>query len=136
MQCTNLFLGTFKDDATLIDFAELGVYCQFDIFGNECSLYQFDLEFDMLSDAQRMQQIINLVKEGYEDHILMAHDIHTKHRLVSFLFNHKRIKLFVRKSFFIFCFSLFLLIDWLWWTWICAHFEQYFAEASNEGAHR
>lgn len=76
-------LGTFKDDETLLEFAKLGTYCQFDLFGVECSLYQLNLEFDMPSDAQRIQKVLRLIKEGREDRILMSHDIHTKHRLVS-----------------------------------------------------
>lgn len=76
-------LGTIHDDEALSEFAKLGVYCQFDLFGIECSMYQLGMETDMPSDAQRMQKIVRLVKEGYEDRILMSHDMHTKHRLVS-----------------------------------------------------
>lgn len=74
----------------LLEFAKLGVYCQFDLFGTEVSLYQLNMHFDMPSDAQRMDKVVLLANEGYEDRILMSHDIHTKHRLVrkflSFLF--------------------------------------------------
>lgn len=70
----------------LLDFAKLGVYCQFDLFGTEVSLYQLNLRVDMPSDAQRMDKVVLLANEGYEDRILMSHDIHTKHRLVSFFF--------------------------------------------------
>lgn len=76
-------LGTIHDEEMLLEFAKLGVYCQFDLFGTECSLYQLNMECDMPSDAQRMQKIVYLVNEGYEDRVLMSHDIHTKHRLVS-----------------------------------------------------
>ena len=38
---------------------------------------------DMPSDAQRIQKVKLLIEAGYTDHILLAHDIHTKHRLVS-----------------------------------------------------
>lgn len=78
-------LGTIHDDDILLEFAKSGVYCQFDLFGVECSLYQLNLHFDMPSDAQRMQSVVSLVNEGYEDRVLMSHDIHTKHRLVRFL---------------------------------------------------
>lgn len=67
----------------LLEFAKIGAYCQFDLFGSECSFYQLNERFDMPSDAQRMDNIIALVNDGYEDRILMSHDIHTKHRLVS-----------------------------------------------------
>lgn len=72
-----------QDDETLLEFAKLGVYCQLDMFGMECSLFQLNMEMDMPSDAQRMKKIVRLVKEGHEDRILMSHDVHTKHRLVS-----------------------------------------------------
>lgn len=77
------YLGTIQDEDVLLDFAKFGVYCQFDLFGVECSLYQLNLHMDMPSDAQRMQKVLCLVNEGHEDRILMSHDIHTKHRLVS-----------------------------------------------------
>lgn len=79
-------LGTFNDLERLVEFAKLGVYLQFDKFGVECSYYQFSTEYDMPSDSQRMDQIARLVKEGYEDQILISQDIHTKHRLVSIKF--------------------------------------------------
>lgn len=75
-------LGTILDTDRLLEFAKLGVYCQFDLFGTECSYYQLNSEHDMLSDGQRMDKIVALVREGHEDRILMSHDIHTKHRLV------------------------------------------------------
>lgn len=38
--------------------------------------------FDVPSDADRMNRIIEFVNEGFEDRILISHDIHTKHKLV------------------------------------------------------
>lgn len=81
-----MFAGTIHDLDLLLEFAKLGVYCQLDLFGVECSLYQLNMHLDMLSDAQRMDKVIALANEGYEDRILMSHDIHTKHRLVSIFF--------------------------------------------------
>lgn len=71
------------DPELLAEFAKLGVYCQFDLFGIECSYYQFNTEIDMPSDAVRLDNIVKLVNEGYLNRILMSHDIHTKHRLVN-----------------------------------------------------
>jgi phosphotriesterase-related protein len=68
----------------LLEFSSLGTYCQFDLFGTECSLYQMNLSVDMPSDAQRMDKVVSLIEAGKEDRILLAHDIHTKHRLVNF----------------------------------------------------
>ncbi|KAF9408951.1 hypothetical protein HW555_011527 [Spodoptera exigua] len=62
----------------------LGTYCQFDLFGTEVSYYQLEVTTDMLSDAQRIQKMAALVKEGRGNRILMSHDIHTKHRLTKF----------------------------------------------------
>ena len=69
---------------SLAEFASSGVYCQFDLFGIENSYYQFAEHIDWPSDAQRMDYIMRLVREeGRGDKVLVAHDIHTKHRLVS-----------------------------------------------------
>ena len=37
----------------------------------------------MPSDAQRIQTVKFLLDEGYLDRVVISHDIHTKHRLVS-----------------------------------------------------
>ncbi|KAJ8715907.1 hypothetical protein PYW08_013192 [Mythimna loreyi] len=75
---------TLVEDDILLEFAELGTYCQLDLFGTEVSYYQLAVTTDMLSDAQRIQKISLLVGEGREDKVLMSHDIHTKHRLTTF----------------------------------------------------
>lgn len=72
------------DEEQLFDFAKLGVYNEFDLFGMECSFYQLCPLFDMPSDGQRMNMLIKLVEEGYGNRLMMAHDIHTLHRLTSF----------------------------------------------------
>ena len=43
---------------------------------------QFNLSKDMPTDAQRVQLVKLLVNAGYSNRVLLAHDIHTKHRLV------------------------------------------------------
>lgn len=74
---------TILDHGDLLEFAKLGTYCQFDLFGTECSYYQLNNTGYMPSDEQRIQSIEMMLQEGYEDRVLMSHDIHTKHRLVS-----------------------------------------------------
>ena len=67
----------------------MGSLMEYDLFGIEVSSYQF-ADFDMPSDAQRIDKIKHLLSEGYEDKIVIAHDIHTHHRLVHiflYLFN-------------------------------------------------
>ncbi|XP_053682943.1 phosphotriesterase-related protein-like [Sabethes cyaneus] len=75
---------TILDGGDLLEFAKLGTYCQFDLFGTECSYYQLNPTSPMQSDEQRIQHILNLQQEGFENRILMSHDVHTKHRLTSF----------------------------------------------------
>ncbi|XP_052741872.1 phosphotriesterase-related protein isoform X2 [Bicyclus anynana] len=75
---------TLLDPTKLMEFSELGSYCQFDLFGVEVSYYQLNVDTDMPSDSQRMGMVRQLVDEGKEDKILLSHDIHTKHRLTKF----------------------------------------------------
>ena len=44
---------------------------------------QFVQDVDMLSDAQRIQKVKTLVEAGYGHKVVLAHDIHSKHRQVS-----------------------------------------------------
>ncbi|KAG8224415.1 hypothetical protein J437_LFUL001365 [Ladona fulva] len=48
---------TITSEALLADFADLGSFCQFDLFGTECSYYQLNPSIDMPSDAQRLDKI-------------------------------------------------------------------------------
>ena len=75
--------GTIYDTETLLEFAKQGCYCEYDLFGIETSHYQLWQEVDMPSDAQRIAFIRTLLDSGYSHKVLVAHDIHTKHRLVS-----------------------------------------------------
>ncbi|XP_060802496.1 phosphotriesterase-related protein [Amyelois transitella] len=75
---------TLQDETKLLDFSDLKTYCQFDLFGVEVSYYQLNPTVDMPSDAQRLDRIAMLVREGRGDRVLMSHDIHTKHRLSAF----------------------------------------------------
>ncbi|XP_063075768.1 phosphotriesterase-related protein [Engraulis encrasicolus] len=75
---------TIFDTGELLEFAKLGSYLEYDLFGTEMLDYPFNLEIDMPSDCQRVQMLSFLVKEGYEDKILVAHDIHTKNRLTKY----------------------------------------------------
>lgn len=75
---------TLLKDEELLEFAKLGTYCQFDLFGLEVSFYQLNAATDMPSDAQRLDKVKLLIDEGYLDRITISHDIHTKHRLTPF----------------------------------------------------
>uniref|UniRef100_A0A1A7XR07 N-acetyltaurine hydrolase n=2 Tax=Iconisemion striatum TaxID=60296 RepID=A0A1A7XR07_9TELE len=75
---------TIFDEEELLEFASLGSYLEYDLFGTEMLNYPFNLDVDMPSDSQRVKALAFLVKEGYEDKLLVAQDIHTKHRLTKF----------------------------------------------------
>ncbi|XP_076282792.1 phosphotriesterase-related protein [Lasioglossum baleicum] len=69
----------------LLEFAdETNCYCQFDLFGTECSFYQLNPAVDMLSDAQRIDRVKLLRNDQKLHRVLLSHDIHTKHRLSKF----------------------------------------------------
>uniref|UniRef100_A0A8D0CDS2 N-acetyltaurine hydrolase n=1 Tax=Salvator merianae TaxID=96440 RepID=A0A8D0CDS2_SALMN len=72
---------TIFDEKKLLEFAELGCYLEYDLFGTEFILYQMNPDIDMPSDNERILRVRMLIDEGYEDKVLIAHDIHTKNRL-------------------------------------------------------
>ncbi|XP_030631675.1 N-acetyltaurine hydrolase [Chanos chanos] len=75
---------TIFDHGELLEFAKMGSYLEYDLFGTEMLNYPYNMEVDMPSDSQRVQTLAFLVKEGYEDRIVIAHDIHTKNRLTKY----------------------------------------------------
>ncbi|XP_006265923.1 phosphotriesterase-related protein [Alligator mississippiensis] len=75
---------TIFDEKKLLEFAKLGCYLEYDLFGTELLYYQFNPDVDMPSDNERISRIQMLIDEGYEDRILMAHDVHTKNRLMKY----------------------------------------------------
>lgn len=81
-QISSLILGTILNQESLLEFAKEGTFLEFDLFGIETSYYQQNEEIYIPSDGQRIQTIQMLLQEGYEDRILVSHDLHTKHRLV------------------------------------------------------
>lgn len=76
---------TLLKEDQLLTFAEkTSCFLEFDLFGNETSYYEPSDEMDMPSDAVRIERIKALIDHGYQDRILISHDIHTKHRLMNF----------------------------------------------------
>lgn len=75
---------TIFDEGELLEFAKLGSYLEYDLFGTEMLNYPYNTDVDMPSDSQRVKALAFLIKEGYEDKLLVAHDIHTKNRLMKF----------------------------------------------------
>ncbi|OAD56321.1 Phosphotriesterase-related protein, partial [Eufriesea mexicana] len=76
---------TILNPEQLLEFADdTKCYCQFDLFGSECSFYQLNPSVDMVSDAQRIDRIKHFRGNQKLDRVLLSHDIHTKHRLIRF----------------------------------------------------
>lgn len=75
---------TIFDEGELLEFAKMGSYLEYDLFGVEMVNYCFNQKLDMPSDSQRVKTLAFLVAEGYEDRIVIAHDVHTKNRLVKY----------------------------------------------------
>jgi len=59
-------------------------YLEFDLFGIECSHYQPNELVDFPSDAEKIQMVKLLVDSGFGDRVVIAHDIHTRHRLLKY----------------------------------------------------
>lgn len=73
---------TVRDTELLKKVAASGCYIQYDLFGTEVTAkfpYR-KFRIDIPSDAQRLDQIGELVSAGYADRILVGHDVGTKHR--------------------------------------------------------
>lgn len=75
---------TIFDVSKLLEFATLGCYLEYDLFGTELLNYHFNPAIDMPNDSERIKNLRTLVDQGYEDRIVIAHDIHTKNRLVKY----------------------------------------------------
>ena len=75
---------TVFDRSKLLELASTGVYLEYDFFGIEVTYYQSNHATDIISDAQRIQNIKFLTSEGYADKVVIAHDVHTRHRLVKY----------------------------------------------------
>ncbi|XP_069504457.1 phosphotriesterase-related protein [Ambystoma mexicanum] len=75
---------TILDEKKLLEFAKLGCYLEYDLFGTEMLNYHFNPNVDMPCDNDRINRLRLLIDEGYEDKIVIAQDIHTKNRLVKY----------------------------------------------------
>lgn len=75
---------TIHDHEELVQLAKTGVLLEWDLFGVEMLVYQYKHEMDMPSDNQRIDTIKRILDAGYEDQVVIAHDVHTKHRLTKF----------------------------------------------------
>lgn len=118
--------GTLYTNEEILDFANLGCICEYDLFGLEVSHYQL-AAVDMPSDAERIRRIRLLLDEGYEDSIVIAHDVHTNHRLVHVLFFSCYILAVCKTCWFHSVTKLFFLlifVDIIWRPWFCPYTRQ------------
>ena len=72
---------TVFEKTTFKKIAQTGCYMEWDLFGWGGSYYYINLNVDMPSDDQRLARIAWICSEGYENKIVIAHDICGKHRL-------------------------------------------------------
>ncbi|XP_042185522.1 phosphotriesterase-related protein-like [Oncorhynchus tshawytscha] len=79
-----MFRETTFDNGEMLEFAKYAYNLEYNLFGTEMLNYAYNLEVDMPSDSQRVKLVAFLVQEGYEDNIVIAHDIHTKNRLTKY----------------------------------------------------
>lgn len=75
---------TISKRETLKQVAESGCYLEWDLFGREYSYYDPNPDFDMPTDAMRMDQIEWVSAMGFGDKVVVAHDICHKTRLVKY----------------------------------------------------
>ena len=64
--------------------ADAGCYIAYDNFGLEGMLCLPGLGPVELNDMQRLNDIIQIIADGYENHVLVSQDIATKHRLTKY----------------------------------------------------
>ena len=74
---------TIQDFDKLMDVARSGCFLEYDLFGFDGSYYPLS-DADMISDAQRLDIIRQLIAEGYGDKTVVAHDICHKNNLVRY----------------------------------------------------
>ena len=75
---------TIFDNKILKETADTGVYLNLDLWGHDSPFYPLAPETYMPGDHERIKMIEFLIDKGFEDKILLAHDICTKHRLKEF----------------------------------------------------
>jgi len=75
---------TFVNTEQFLEFAALGCISELDLFGIEVTHYMHNNSFNMPNDGQRLSYIRALLDEGYGANVVMAHDVHTKHRLTKY----------------------------------------------------
>ena len=85
---SNVVMGhvdrTIFDFNILKDTSETGVYINLDLWGHDSPFYPLAPEAYMPGDHERLDMVEFLIENSFEDNILLAQDICTKHRLKKF----------------------------------------------------
>ena len=66
---------TVFDDDALFRLADTGVVLEWDLFGQESSLYVHNLDVDMPNDAGRLRAIRKVLDRGHRGQVVISHDI-------------------------------------------------------------
>ncbi len=74
---------TIFDNDTLDRLAETGCYIEYDLFGQETTIYPLS-PIDQPNDGKRLDYVLHLRETGRLDRVLMAHDICFKTRLTRY----------------------------------------------------
>jgi phosphotriesterase-related protein len=73
---------TVQEVGRIADLLRSGCTIEYDLFGMETTgFYYRSLGIDMLSDAQRLNQLRDLIASGFIHQLIISHDICFKHRL-------------------------------------------------------
>jgi len=64
--------------------AEKGCYLEYDLFGMEGYYPMYERLLDVPNDAQRLNEILELVEAGFADQVLLSHDIWGRARLCKY----------------------------------------------------
>ncbi|EFA79738.1 phosphotriesterase-related protein [Heterostelium album PN500] len=76
---------TVHDIEMLLEIAKTGCVLEYDLWGMEISYYPWGGDvIGMLNDNQRIEAIAQLIDAGHAKQIVVAHDVYTKHRLVTY----------------------------------------------------
>jgi len=75
---------TIFDLDALLRLVDTGCVIEFDFFGIESSYYVFQEGIDLPNDGMRLNLILDLIRRGYRDQVVISHDICNKTRLRRF----------------------------------------------------
>ena len=76
--------STIADKDKLIRLADTGCMIEFDLCGQEQSLYSLNLQFYLRNDAIRLRMVRRLIDRGQLDQIAISNDICYRSRLQAF----------------------------------------------------